>query len=245
MFLPNKSIKQFNHQHQSCGDTFTLLCWNVAKMTLSHSYKEYFKLLIESENVDILLLQEVKKQLQNELNIHGYSYVLSPNIQTKNHIFGVLSAFKISCEKNLALLTQKKEFSYMTHKVSLITEHKTLNADKLIIVNLHAINFVKNSDFYHELDSIKSILISHKGAMIVAGDFNTWNSKRILFLREFTNSLALKAVTFGDDTHLKKVFSNSLDYIFYRGLRLIDSKVINSRKISDHNPIMARFELIS
>ena len=97
MFLPKKSIKHLNHQHEYCSDTFTVLCWNVAKLTLSNSYKEYLKLLVESENINILLLQEVKKHLTNELDIYGYSYVLSPNIQTKNHIFGVLSAFKISC----------------------------------------------------------------------------------------------------------------------------------------------------
>ena len=243
MFLPKKSIKHLNHQHACCSDTFTVLCWNVAKLTLSHSYKEYLKLLVKSENIDILLLQEVRKHLTNELDIYGYSYVLSPNIQTKNHMFGVLSAFKISCENDLSLLSKKKEFRYTTHKVSLITEHKISNGEKLIMVNLHAINFVKNSDFQNELESIKSVLISHKGAMIVAGDFNTWNTKRVGFLREFTSSLALKEVTFTDNTDLKKVFSNSLDYIFYRDLKLIDSKVINSKEISDHNPIIARFKL--
>jgi len=79
--------------------------------------------------------------------------------------------------------------------------------------------------------------------MIVAGDFNTWNIKRVGFLREFTSSLSLKEVTFTDNSELKKVFSNSLDYIFYRDLKLIDSKVINSKEISDHNPIIARFKL--
>lgn len=244
MFVPKTSVKQLHHQDKFCSETFNLLCWNVAKMRRTHMHKEYLRHTIESENIDILLLQEVKKELSRELDIYDYSYVLSPNIQTRNHMFGVLSAFKFSCENDISMLTQKKELAYMTHKTSLITEHKMVQGQKLLIVNLHAINFVKSSDFYSELNSIKLALISHKGPMIVAGDFNTWNRKRLIFLKEFTEALALKEVTFKDNTHLKKVFSYCLDYIFYRDLKLIHSKVLDSKKISDHNPIMAGFEVI-
>ncbi len=77
--------------------------------------------------------------------------------------------------------------------------------------------------------------------MIVAGDFNTWNLKRVQYLNEFSDDLGLKKVEFSDEKDIKKIFSNSLDYIFYRDLDLIYSKVIDSKKISDHNPIIAKF----
>jgi endonuclease/exonuclease/phosphatase (EEP) superfamily protein YafD len=77
--------------------------------------------------------------------------------------------------------------------------------------------------------------------MIVAGDFNTWSVKRVRYLDEFTNDLSLKKVEFSDDTNIKKIFTNSIDYIFYRDLHVIYSKVIDSKKISDHNPIIAKF----
>ena len=243
MFKPGKCIKSLKHQDENCSDIINVLCWNTAKLTLKKSYKEYLKSVIQEEQIDILLLQEVKKQLVEELNIWEFSYVLSPNIQTRKHVFGVLSAFKISCEDELSLLTKKRELSYATHKVSLITRHKISNNKILLIVNLHAINFVRNSDFHHELEQIKLSIRSHKGAMIVAGDFNTWNVIRVNFLKEFSSELSLKKVDFGDDTKIKKVFKNSLDYIFYRDLELINSKVLDSKKISDHNPIIAGFKL--
>ena len=244
MFKPNRCIKSLKHQDKCFNNSFTLLCWNVAKLTLKNRYIKYLNSLIEDENIDILLLQEVKKHLTKKLDICGYSYVLSPNIQTKRYAFGVLSAFKISCDDTISLLTKKQELSYATHKVTLITEHKIFNNKKLSIVNIHAINFVKNSDFYDELNNIKTIIKTHKGAMIVAGDFNTWNIKRVRFLKEFTDELSLKEVKFSDNTNIKKIFTNSLDYIFYRDLELIDSKVINSKNISDHNPILATFNMI-
>ncbi|MDD3603529.1 MAG: hypothetical protein PHZ17_09495, partial [Sulfurovum sp.] len=83
----------------------------------------------------------------------------------------------------------------------------------------------------------------HRGAMIVAGDFNTWNRQRVEYLSEFAKKLSLQMVTFDDESNIKKVFLNSIDYIFYRELNLTCSKVIDTKKISDHNPIIAKFSL--
>ncbi|MBU1658772.1 endonuclease/exonuclease/phosphatase family protein [bacterium] len=245
MFVPKKSIKSLKHQELFCKDSFNVLCWNVAKLTLKSSYKEYLHSLVENEKIDILLLQEVKQQISASFDMYDYSYILSPNIQTKKYLFGVLSAFKISCEDALSLLTKKRELTYATHKVALVTEHKMCKGQKLLIVNLHAINFVRNIDFYNELHTIKTSVQAHKGSMIIAGDFNTWNLQRVKFLNEFASELSLKEVRFSDDSNLKKIFTNSLDYIFYRDLELISSQVIDSKKISDHNPILATFKCIT
>lgn len=242
MFKPNSFIKYLKHQDKPIDGEFTLLCWNVAKLTLDRSYKKFIDSLIEKFNLDILLLQEVKKNLSCELELHDYSYILSPNIETKKHIFGVLSAFRSVCKNEFFLLTKKRELKYATHKISLITHHDLSNGKTLLIVNIHAINFVRNSDFKHELDYIYSAIKSHSGSMIVAGDFNTWNRKRVSCLQEFAKSLSLKRVEFYDESKIKKVFANSLDHIFYRDLELLYSQAIESREISDHNPIIARFK---
>ncbi len=244
MFIPSSFVKSLKHQEDNLKEEFSLLCWNVAKLTLKSSYKDFIESLIQNHNFDLLLLQEVKKSISHELDIYDYSYVLSPNIETKKHIFGVLSAFKSSCEAEFAILSKKRELRYATHKVSLITHHRISNNDILLVVNLHAINFVNNTAFKNELDHLYASVRNHKGAMIVAGDFNTWNLKRVQFLHEFTNNLSLKKVDFSDDRHIKKIFTNSLDYIFYRDLHLTYSEVIDSKKISDHNPIIAKFSTL-
>lgn len=242
MYKPNKLVKSLKHQETQCGNSFNVLCWNVAKLTLKSSYHASLESILEDDAVDILLLQEVKKELTNELDIYDYSYVLSPNIETKSHVFGVMSAFRISCEDEMSLLTKKREFALATHKVSLLTRHKVSDGKELLIVNLHAINFVSSRAFRSELESIKLSIKSYKGPMIVAGDFNTWNVKRVRILKEFAHELSLNEVGLGKDSKVKKVFSNCLDYIFYRELKLTGSKVIDTKKISDHNPIIARFE---
>ncbi|MDX1808821.1 MAG: endonuclease/exonuclease/phosphatase family protein [Sulfurospirillaceae bacterium] len=244
MMKPNLEIKLLKNQEISCAKEFTILCWNVAKLTNDSIFINYLEKVIKDEKIDILLLQEFKKSITKEIKIGDYSYVLSPNMETKKNIFGVLSAFKIHCEDNLALLSKRREFRYLTHKSSLITTHKLNNSQKLLIVHVHAINFVKNSDFYNEIDYIKTNILSHKGAMILAGDFNTWNSKRSAYLREMTNELSLKEIIFEDDKHRKKFFTQHLDHIFYRGFNLLEAKVLNSKNISDHNPIIAKLAII-
>lgn len=244
MFRPNTLIKSLKHQESSLEAEFSLLCWNVAKLTLKSHYKEFLNTLIEHYNLDILLLQEVKKSLSHELELHDYSYVLSPNIQTQKHLFGVLSAFKSSCLDELSLLTKKRELRCTTHKTTLITHHKTFDGTTLLLVNLHAINFVYSSDFQNELQEIYEAIKNHKGALIVAGDFNTWNLKRVHYLEAFSSSLGLQKVVFESEKGIKKVFSNSLDYIFYRGLEVTFATVVESKNISDHNPIIAKFSTL-
>lgn len=244
MFKPNTFIKSLKHQEVTLNKEFSILCWNVAKLTLNKEYKIFFDNLMQTYSLDIFLLQEAKKHLSLDLDIYDYSYILSPNIETKKHIFGVLSAFRTSCIDEFFLLTKKRELAYMTHKVSLITHHKLSTGANLVIVNLHAINFVKNSDFKDELSCIYESIKSYTGSMIVAGDFNTWNVQRVTYLKEFVKELSLSMVEFKDESNLKKVFSNSIDYIFYRGLHLLNSEVIDSKKISDHNPIIAKFSIL-
>lgn len=244
MFRPNTLVKSLKHQENHLGREFSILCWNVAKLTLKSHYKDFLNTLIESYKLDILLLQEVKKSISHELELHDYSYILSPNIETKNHIFGVLSAFKSSCMGELSLLTKKRELRCATHKTSLITHHKISSDATLLMVNLHAINFVHNSDFKNELREIYEAIKMHSGAMIVAGDFNTWNLRRVQYLGEFSDDLGLRKVVFESEKDIKKVFFNSLDYIFYRGLEVTFATVVDSKKISDHNPMIVRFSTL-
>lgn len=241
MLKPLKSIKLLKHQSSICKEHFNVLCWNVAKLSQKKDFKGYLHSIVEDEEIDFLLLQEVKEGMQKDASLNDYSYVLSPNIVTKNHLFGVMNAFKVSCESSKALLSKSQELKYMTHKSSLITRHLMAGQQKLLVVNLHAINFVTSRDFKGELDYIKAQVSSYDGPLIVAGDFNAWNFRRVALLRRFAQELFLTEVEFSCDKHIKKVFNKRLDYVFYRALSVEHSKVIKSDDFSDHNPIVVSF----
>ncbi len=241
MLKPSKSIKILKHQSSTCRDNFNLICWNIEKLSLSEKFKKYLQELIVKEKLDFLLLQEVKKETQEDMDLEGFSYILSLNMQTKKYLYGVLSAFKISCINEKKLLTSSKELSLLTHKSSLFTLHNIKNNQELLVVNIHAINFVTSKSFRKELDYIQSQISPFKGALIVAGDFNAWSKKRVEILRDFVQSLNLAKVNLKDEKNIKKVFNKTLDFVFYRGLEVKSAKVINCDAFSDHNPIIVKF----
>lgn len=241
MLKPINTINCLKHQDIKSKESLNILCWNVAKLTKTEKFRKFFKKLIEDESLDYFILQEVKNDISsNNALLEDYSFVLSPNIQTKRHIYGVMNAFNIFCEDNQVFLTTKKELKFATHKSILITNH-LLNDKRVKVVNIHALNFVSYNDFEYELVNLKEELKNYEGSLIVAGDFNTWNKKRLSLLNRFCEELLLNEVSFENSKDVKKVFKNSLDYIFYRGLELKYSKVIDTKSISDHNPIIASF----
>lgn len=85
---------------------------------------------------------------------------------------------------------------------------------------------------------------NHKGKMIVAGDFNTWNKKRMSKLHELRENLGLEMVPFKQGDHVKSFMGKHLDFIFYRGVELIEHSVDKEKGLSDHNPLFAQFRKI-
>ncbi len=112
MFKPRKNIKLLKCQSATCGGNFNLLCWNIAKLSKKEKFTSYLKELILSEKLDFLLLQEVKEEIAKDMSIENFSYILSANMETKKHIYGVMTAFKFSCQNYKKILTNSKEFSF-------------------------------------------------------------------------------------------------------------------------------------
>ncbi len=246
MYKPNKSFKILKHQEDKTKlKQINILCWNVAKLSKKEDFLEYLKKIIKEENINFLALQEFKKSFAQKTDFFDFSYILAPNIETKKNVFGVLSAFKIPCQDFIALLSNQQELKFSTHKSALICIFKLNQNTKLMFVNIHAINFVPNKIFIQELNNIKKYIKNHKGPLIIAGDFNTWNKQRIQALENFKEELVLTKVTYSDNSSIKKIFSNHLDYIFFKKIKFCYSRALKSEFYSDHNPIIAHFEPLS
>lgn len=233
----------FHHHNQSLAPLFGLLCWNVHKETLGSAFEPYLHHLLQSCPSDLILLQEAKTSLHRPLKLPGFSYAMAANIQTRRYIYGVLTAANASFETAENLLTQSREVHLSTHKSVLISTHRLADGTTLLLINIHAINFVPSRWFLKELHTLKTLLQEHSGAMIVAGDFNCWSKTRNTLLEQFCSELGLIKADFYDAHHIKRVFRQPLDHIFYRGLKLVESRALDSGKLSDHNPIYARFSI--
>jgi endonuclease/exonuclease/phosphatase (EEP) superfamily protein YafD len=92
------------------------------------------------------------------------------------------------------------------------------------------------------LEAIARKLDSHTGPLILAGDFNGWNSSRAETIEIFRHRLGLRRVPF-EARHLKSFGGYPLDLLFYRELQLEASDVLPLEEYSDHNPLLAKFSL--
>lgn len=140
------------------------------------------------------------------------------------------------------MLTQHKELSFLTHKSLLLSYHKQANKHLLCLVNIHAINFVSLARFNHELARLTQQLVDFTGAIVMAGDFNSWSVGRLQALAHFKQTLRLQHVDVQQAQHIKGFLTKPLDHVFYRGVTLDYAQALDSGKVSDHNPIYVRFK---
>ncbi|MEA3523302.1 MAG: endonuclease/exonuclease/phosphatase family protein [Campylobacterota bacterium] len=243
MLMPITFPKKLEHQDNCLDETFSLLVWNVHKENQEEEFKFFLEKLLEEYPSDFLLLQEVKYPKYIKFMFHNYSYALASNIETTKNIFGVLSACKVSFDKIDNLLSSKKELGFTTHKSALLTKHTLHNTQTLYVLNLHAINFVTHDIFELELSNFKKKLKNYEGAFIIAGDFNSWNCKRMNSLERLKKEFSLQKAKIKNDKHLLQIFSFPIDHIFYRGLELLEANSIDTKGLSDHNPIYAKFKV--
>ena len=227
-----------------------VLSWNIAKNNYNPSWSKDFLAIVEQYQPDKIFLQEVRLRADEreiaELAQMGWAF--APNfIDTSNNTYsGILIASKGDRIKSQATITKHYEPVINTPKISLFTEYFLANSSRIIAVNTHLINFVSLPKFKAQLEEIESILSIHQGAIILAGDFNTWNKSRWLLLQQMTNRVNLTPVSFtAKDTKKIKSFllSPPLDYIFYRGLaqKPDTARVIDNISSSDHNPLFVEF----
>ncbi|WP_457743727.1 endonuclease/exonuclease/phosphatase family protein [Sulfurimonas sp.] len=244
MLKAKTSPRQFIHKTKKLSCKFSLLLWNIHKENQTKAFAKKFQEITDKYPADIFLIQEVKYPKNELFYFHEHSYALAANIETKKDIYGVFTATKFSFEHLKSLLSTKRELGFMTHKSMLITKHLLCKKQTLHIINLHAINFVTFSSFAYELQKIKERVSTIEGALIVAGDFNTWSKKRQNLLKNFQEELSLKKLTIDEPKNVKQIFTKEIDHIYYRGVKALYGVAIDTKNVSDHNPIYANFELV-
>ncbi|RRS29917.1 MAG: hypothetical protein P794_09775 [Epsilonproteobacteria bacterium (ex Lamellibrachia satsuma)] len=248
MFIP--SLLHHRSCYFACSsfvpDTFGLLCWNVYKKNTKHPrFKPYLQALTLEQEIDFLLFQEANFKDEKHFTLPEYTFDAAANLEVMGEFYGVLSASRVESKGAQAYLSEGRESLIGPHKSLLLSAYPFEDGTKLLILNVHAINFRENKRYDKELERFLELMKYHEGPMIIAGDFNTWNKKRIQKLHEIRKKLSLEAVPFKQVDKVKSFMGNHLDFIFYRGVELLDFAVFRDHRLSDHNPLFAQFRKIS
>jgi endonuclease/exonuclease/phosphatase (EEP) superfamily protein YafD len=197
-YIPVESIKIMGRASKELmGPNIELLLWNVFKCKKKGWQKDFITLTSEK---DLILLQEAilnapfdshfKKSLQHQWLMARSFKHLKTNIET-----GVKTGSTVAAKEHYFSASKHSEPISNTKKMLLATVYPlhTLG-ESLLVVNTHLINFVSFEKFRTHLDQIFQTLEYHNGPILLAGDFNTWNGKRLKYFNQLAGSLSLQEV---------------------------------------------------
>ncbi|GAA3538373.1 endonuclease/exonuclease/phosphatase family protein [Zobellella aerophila] len=216
---------------------FTLLSWNIYKQQGDWQAE----LAPWAEDVQLLVLQEAtgKASLHAWLAQRDYRWEQVAAFSWRDVPAGVMTAAQAPatqvCGQRII------EPISRIPKSQLFSRYHLEGADEqLLVVNLHGVNFSLHGRSYRDqLERIADYMTDYRGPVIVAGDFNSWNARRVAMLRQWAEAARLQEVSLQED-HRSRVFGYPLDRVYYRGLRLQQAKSMTSNA-SDHGPILATF----
>lgn len=235
-----ESIKIMGRESkQVMGPNIEVLLWNIFKCK-KKGWQEDFRTLTSDK--DLILLQEAilntpfdslfHQSLQHQwIMARSFKHVKS-NIET-----GVKTGSCVAALEHYFAASKHGEPFSNTKKMLLTTEYPLHdNEQSLLVVNSHLINFVSFEKFSVHLDQVFQTLEQHAGPILLAGDFNTWNGKRLRYIQELAKACALEEVKIVRKPKFSHLFQH-LDHIYYRGLEVVAAQVHTHIRSSDHYPI--------
>ena len=220
------------------ASTINVLVWNIHKGTNLGWQQDLAQF---ARQVDLMLLQEATEaqnlskqyapQFPTALFTAGFAY--------KKIASGVQTFAKFTPDMYCAAMGDEPWLRIP--KVANALRFPLTNGESLLVVNIHLVNFEWIPEQYRQqLTTMMERIAEHKSAVILAGDFNSWNKERLALIRSLAAEQGLHEVDFSDDQRLR-FLGQPLDHIFIRGLSVKQAKTMQVQS-SDHNPLLVELE---
>ncbi|MEE4661549.1 MAG: endonuclease/exonuclease/phosphatase family protein [Halieaceae bacterium] len=221
---------------QALAPEFDLLSWNIQKAG-SARWAEDLQAL--AEGVELTLLQEASLQAGiPSLLPERLTAVFAPGFKTNTMNTGVMT-LGVAAPTTHCSYSALEPWLGTPKAASVSTYALSGRDDRLLAVNLHAINFSLGlGSLRRQLQPLIAQLADHEGPALAAGDFNTWSAARQSLVDTLMASQGLSRVEFIEDLR-SKPFGRPLDHVYLRGLTAERAEVV-AVESSDHNPIRLR-----
>ncbi len=223
-------------------DSIRLLNWNVHKNNHSYRWLQDFRHILQNFSPNFISFQEYQTVSKKSVleNHKEYGYGFFPNIEMQSKKYGLINASTCEIYYSNQAVSEHVEPLIKVPKISLLTQYDITKDEKLTLINTHMINFVYKKKYLSQLGQLETLCANHD-KIILTGDFNTWNAKRMYNLQSLVKTLDLKQVDFKFSQHKKRYLPYPLDHVFYKGLILDSSQILQNIKSSDHKPIIVNF----
>lgn len=221
--------------HQISNEDVSVLVWNVLKGERKPQIANDLRLLTTQK--EIVVLQEGMQDsympsMLASLNPFGWLMAKSFYTSGTKDATGVING---AVQDPLSFIYQRTvdtEPFANTPKVTLFSTYQLTGGSRLLVVNIHGINFTSLAPYQRQLHAIRDILVAWRGKIIFAGDFNTWNAGRSDIMMGVAKAAGLTKIGFNPDPR-----SLILDHIFVRGCQAKSSRVHGEIQSSDHKPL--------
>jgi endonuclease/exonuclease/phosphatase (EEP) superfamily protein YafD len=215
---------------------FRLISWNIHKGDDGKKWaSDMARLALQHE---VFLVQEmyvdgfVDRTLR-DLTMHNWYF--SYSFTYRGHATGVATGCRCQFESWDTLVSPGREPILNSPKVTQVATIPLKKARPLLLLNIHAINFVRQPEYEAQIDALLAIIHQHhnRGPVVFAGDFNTWNPWRYQYLKyRLIAELGMQEVMFEPDKRWPK-----LDRIFVKDCDISESRIHDEIRTSDHQPI--------
>lgn len=221
--------------------TLNVLTWNIQKAGALQAWAYDFVEL--TTPTDLVFVQETMQNYVVEdaiKKLPDFNFTMATSFLVDNYTAtGVMTGARANPLQSHYLRSPDTEPIANTPKMALVQTFSLKDStDQLLVVNVHAINFVFKPAFTRQIQQIVKRIKSHIGPVLLAGDFNTWSAGRWEVLSEATASVGLVHVPVAVDSRFLQ-----LDHIFVRGLKVKSVSLLDSVHTSDHYPLRAEIEL--
>lgn len=246
-YLPADTLQILGGCTGECfGKTIRILVWNMYKARNAH-WSEDFHTLIQ--NKELILLQEAVLNTNHDMIFQSperFEWIMARSHKDRKTqaVTGVKTGSTVKSTARSFFISPDFEPVLRTPKMLLATTYPVKGLEhELLVVNIHAINFVSLQKFSRQLTQVAEAIEKHKGPVILAGDFNTWNAMRFKSLRDVVRKMDLEEIVLTRKGRLFH-FNQMLDHVFCRGLKAEKTEVMMGVRSSDHYPITVEFSVI-
>lgn len=239
MFASEREQSIKSHQQGLNPMSISMTVWNIHKEQDEGWKKD---LAHFSEKSDLLLLQEgyAKDELYQFFSEENMHWSMATTFTYKEVGAGVVTGSVVVPVVACSLF--EAEPLIRLPKGILVTKYPLTTNKSLLVANVHLVNFsVGIEEYKQQLQTLLSVIDSHKGPLIVAGDFNSWRTERQKAVEQFAKALGLEFVSFEND--VRTTFMGfTLDHVLVRGLDIESTKTMEVTS-SDHNPLFISFSV--
>jgi endonuclease/exonuclease/phosphatase family metal-dependent hydrolase len=234
------------------ADSLRVVTFNIRKAiktTLAASELQQFP---KTKNADVYLLQEMDEKGVKEIaKILGLNYLYFPVVyktSAKKDIGNaILTRGAITCAEKL-LLPHPKPLSKSRREVTIA--EVTVHGEKILVYSVQTETVVMSRK--NRMDQVDAIIDHAKAQLpaykyvLIGGDFNTLFTKSSkMAVKKFeSNGFDWSTASVGTTARaFLGLIKPRHDYIFSKGLKLMEAGKIEASKSSDHFPVLATFSM--